>query len=42
MPSFEDIKNAVFYAHEKPELLANIINELVNGGAEAASTEEQG
>lgn len=30
--TYEQIKNAVFYAHEKPELLADIIAEL--GGVE--------
>ena len=28
--TYEEIKKAVFYAHEKPDLLAEIIYELAN------------
>lgn len=30
MPTFTELKNAVFYAHERPELLAGILKDVVD------------
>lgn len=38
--TYEDIKKAVFYAHEKPELLANIIADAVGVDVEKPSKGE--
>ena len=40
MPTYEEIKEAVFYAHEKPELLANIIFGIIAKDEDNAEPDE--